>query len=106
MARIEQVWAGEKSWGAYFVDILGHTGIGAAASLLVVIPAVLLDWPWGAWLVPGELLALGAGTLREWRQYKKSGKLHLLDRVLDIAHHAFGPPVAWGLTLAVVAIVT
>jgi len=106
VARIDQVLAGEKSWGKYALDVLGHAAIGLGASLPAVIPGVLLGWPAWLTLLLGELLALTAGALRERAQYKKSGKLHLLDRVLDTAHHVLGPPIAFGLVHMVVALAT
>lgn len=98
MARIEDVLAGKKSWWSYGLDILGHAGIGAGASVLPI--AAMIFWGdagFGATQAVGQPIAVGAGALREFFQFKKSGKLHPLDRSLDIAHHVLGPPIAWCL---------
>ncbi len=97
MARIEQVLAGEKSWWKYALDVLGHAGLGAAFSVLPIAAVVWFGWPFGLAIAVGLPFALGGGALREFLQWRKSGKLHLLDRVLDVAHHVLGPPIAWGL---------
>lgn len=101
MARIDQVLSGEKTWGQYALDVLGHAGLGVAYSL----PVIFWTWPrWGTVvaIVAGLAVALLGGAIREFVQYKKSGKLHLFDRVLDVAHHALGVPIA--LVLAAVAL--
>lgn len=98
MARIEQVLAGEKTWGAYALDVLGHLGLGAAYSLPVIAAGVF--WlQLGAWrsLAAGLIVALFGGAVRELVQGLKSGKWHPADRILDTLHHALGPPVSLGL---------
>ncbi len=102
MARIDQVLAGEKSWGKYALDVLGHTGLGAAYSVLPIAAMVfLLDAGFGLAMAVGQPCALAGGAAREVLQFQKSGKLHLADRLLDVAHHALGPPVAWGIVLLI-----
>ena len=98
MARIDQVLAGEKSWGKYALDVLGHAGLGAAYSLPIVAFVVLrLDWDLVQAIWAGLVFALFGGIVREIVQYVGSGKLHIEDRVLDVLHHVLGPPIAWGL---------
>ncbi len=94
MARIEQILAGEKSWGDYSIDVLGHTALGLAYSLPVVWLNWFLGWGWGRGFWLGATAALIGGGVREWLQFRKSGKLHALDRSLDIAHHSLGVPLA------------
>ena len=104
MARIKQVLAGEKSWGKYALDVLGHAGIGAGASVLPIAGAVFgLDVGFGLAMAIGQPFAIGAGAFREWRQFEKTGKLHLLDRILDVMHHVLGPPIAWGIVKGIQA---
>ncbi len=110
MARIDQVLAGEKTWGAWWLDQLGHAGLGAAWSIPFIGAGLIwLGWgfwfSWGIGLVP----ALIGGAVRDFYfQWKKSGfdpdKLHPLDRSLDTAFHAFGPPIAWSLASLVIAV--
>jgi hypothetical protein len=95
MARIEAVLAGEKSWGQYALDVLGHAGLGTAYALPFEAAAIL----WFGWAVPvalglGAAAALVGGVLREIVQAVKSGKLHALDRALDALHHLLGGPIA------------
>lgn len=98
MARIEDVISGKVSKWKYALDVLGHAGIGAGASVLPIAAAVFfLHVGFGISMAIGQPFAIGAGAFREWRQYKKTGKLHPLDRSLDIAHHVLGPPIAWGI---------
>lgn len=86
MARIEQVWAGEKSWGQYSLDVLGHAGLGAVYSLPFIVLGIW--WEIGTSLFWFGVIwaALTGGIVRETLQYLKSDKLHLL-----------GPPIAYGL---------
>lgn len=102
MARIDEVISGEKSVWKYALDVLGHAGLGAAYSLPFIAWGVLAStWGFGFSMVAGIPIAFLGGLLRENYQFKKSGKLHLLDRVLDSAHHVLGPPIAWGLVTVV-----
>ncbi len=98
MARIDQVLAGEKSWGAYAVDVIGHTGLGLAYSLPVVAIANALNWSGSVLWFIGLAAALTGGFVREVTQFDKANyepaKLHLMDRTLDILHHALGVPLA------------
>ena len=98
MARIDQVLSGEKSWGKYSLDILGHAGLGAAYSLCAFIPTLIgLDVTPGFTFAAAYSCAILGAVIREAIQYGDSGKLHLLDRSLDVAHHLLGPPIAYGL---------
>ena len=97
MARIDQVLAGEKSWGAYALDVLGHAALGTAYALPFVIVAFFLGWGVGIQLAAGAVAALLGGVIREIVQHRKSHKLHLLDRALDAVHHLFGAPIALSL---------
>ena len=107
MARIEQVLAGEKSWGAYVGDIAGHLGLGAAWSIVPIAVVVFaFDFGFGLSMAVGQPCALAGGTWRECRQYRKTGKLHLLDRSLDVLHHVLGPPVAWAIVIGIRAAIT
>jgi hypothetical protein len=107
MARIEQVLAGEKSWGAYALDVLGHFGLGVAWSIGPIATVVFAaDFGFGLAMAVGQPCALAGGTWREWRQYRKTGKLHLLDRVLDVLHHVLGPPVAWAIVIGIRAAIS
>ncbi len=101
MARIDQVLSGEKSWGKYALDVLGHAGLGTAYALPVAALAVFFSWGAAVAIVGGSIVALIGGAIREVIQYKKSGKLHLLDRVLDALHHVLGGPIAFGIMLLV-----
>ena len=98
MARIDQVLAGEKSWGAWWLDQLGHTGYGAGLALPVEAAALL----WFGW-AGDTTIALGAGAAflggigREIYQGIKSGKLHPADRTLDALFFIPGSVVAFGL---------
>jgi hypothetical protein len=105
MARIDEVLAGEKTWGQYALDMLGHAGLGAAYSLVAIVPAVLFaDFGFLLCMAVGEPLALLGGALREWVQSTKAKHPHPLDRVLDVLHHILGPPIAYGLVRVVVAL--
>ena len=104
MARLGKVLAGEETWGAYALDVLGHAALGAAWSVFPIAVGVQwLDWgfwlSWGFGLVP----ALAGGAFREWLQWRKADyaleKLHLPDRIGDTLHHALGPPIGWGVAL-------
>lgn len=111
MARIDEVLSGEKSWGKYALDVLGHTGLGVAYSLPFVAAGVVwLDWGFGLSMAVGEPVAVIGGALREWLQWRKADyepeKLNLLDRVLDTVHHVIGPPIAFGLVKLVLDLVT
>ena len=98
MARIDQVLAGEKSWGAYSLDVVGHLGLGLAYSLPVVALANRLNWQGQILWLMGFAAAFTGGFIREWVQFEKTGyepaKLHLFDRSLDTVQHALGVPVA------------
>ncbi len=102
MARIEKVLAGEATWGAYALDVAGHTALG----LLYALPfEVLVLWfGWGIdWALGlGAVAALTGGVIREVLQYLKNRKLHLLDRSLDAAHHLLGSPIALVLAYLIV----
>ncbi len=97
MTRIDDVLAGDKSWGKYSLDVLGHVGLGTAYALPFVALATYFNLSNWIALSIGAAVALFGGALREVVQYRKSGKLHLLDRVLDAAQHPLGAPVALGL---------
>ena len=100
MARIEQVLAGEATWGEYGLDILGHAGLGAAYTWAISTAAtVALGWGGGPAVVAGSVAAPFGGLVREVVQGIKSGKLHPLDRALDVAHHLLGIPIGLGLWL-------
>lgn len=107
MARIEEVLAGDEPVWKYLLDVLGHLGIGAGASIGPIALAVLVfDAGFLVGQAVGQPCAIAAGTFREVRQYRKTGKLHLLDRVLDVAHHVLGPPVAWAIVIGIRAAIT
>lgn len=102
MARWDQVMSGEKTWGQYSLDVLGHAALGIAYSILPIAATVLwLDWGFMEAMMVGQPLALGFGALREWLQWRSTGyepeKLHPTDRILDTLHHILGPPIAFGL---------
>ena len=97
MARIEQVLAGEKTWGAWWLDQLGHTGLGAAYSLPAFILSIVFGWPLWAQFALAAFTALFGGAIREMNQYEKTEKLHLRDRVLDTVFHLPGVAVSFGL---------
>jgi hypothetical protein len=97
MARIDEVLTGEKTWSQYGLDVLGHAGLGAAYALPVAALGAWRDWQLAIVAVAALAFALGGGALREWIQARSTGKLHLLDRALDTAHHALGVPIAMGL---------
>lgn len=104
MARLGKVLAGEETWGAYALDVLGHAALGAAWSVFPIMAGV--HWlGWGFWLSWGFGLvpALAGGAIREWLQWRKADyepeKLHLPDRIGDTAHHVLGPPIGWGVAL-------
>lgn len=100
MARIGQVLAGEKTWGRYAVDLLGHSALGAAFALPATIACVLSGQIILALLL-GSIMARLVGLVRERIQYLRTGKLHLDDRLLDIMHHELGAPIALGIVLVV-----
>ena len=101
MARIEECIAGEESWWAYALDVLGHTGLGTAYALVPVAACVWLGWGTGWAMISGVVFALTGGVVREVVQYKKSGKPHLLDRSLDALQHILGAPLALGFMFIV-----
>jgi len=104
MARIEQVLAGEESWGKYWLDVLGHFGLGTAYALPIIGICLFLfppEWPLIYTLGFGAGASLFGGTLREIVQFWKSGKLHLLDRALDALQHLLGAPAALGIALLI-----
>jgi len=105
MARLDEVLAGEKSWGQYSVDVLGHVALGTAYALPVIASGIVwLDDPVPVVLGLGAVAALFGGVIREMVQAVKTGKLHLLDRSLDALQHLLGAPVALGIVLAVRAL--
>ena len=95
MARIGQVLAGEATWGAWWLDQLGHTGLGAAWAVFPT--AASIWWEIGEPIVVSSAAALLGGIGREIYQGVKSGKLHPLDRALDAVFHLPGAPIAYGL---------
>jgi len=100
MARIDEVLAGEASWGAWWLDFAGHAGLGAAYALPFQAGALLwLDWSIPTALGIGLGAALFGGVIREVVQCVKSGKLHPLDRSIDALTHLVGAPVALGIVL-------
>lgn len=105
MARIDQVLAGQKTWGQYALDVAGHAGLGGAYSLgPILLGLLVLDaGPWRL-LAAGELFALIGGVLREVLQWRSSGRLHLVDRLLDVAQHLVGPPIVLGLVYLIKAL--
>ncbi len=100
MARWDEAKAGEVSWGKWWIDQLGHFGLGAAYSTawtaiaIYVLPLIGVNL--GSWLIfaIGAALALFGGTLRELIQWSKSGfqmkKLHPTDRFFDAVFHIPG----------------
>jgi hypothetical protein len=98
MARIDEVLAGEATWGKYALDVLGHTGLGAAYTLAGALPTLLLGGGLGLAAGIGSGLSLAGGAVREILQASKTGKLHLFDRVLDTLHHLLGVPLGLGLS--------
>jgi hypothetical protein len=98
MARLDQVLSGEKSWGKWWLDQLGHTGLGTAYAL---------PFEWAAWtyidagvgivLVIGSIVALFGGVVREIVGAIRTGKPHPLDRVFDALFHLPGAVVALGI---------
>jgi len=104
VARIEEVLAGEESWGKYWLDVLGHAGYGAGLAL-PIIGLCLFFLP--SKCSPVYALAFGAGAallggvLREVYQFVKSKKLHLLDRILDALAFPLGAPIALGIALLI-----
>jgi hypothetical protein len=105
MARIDEVLAGEESWAAWWVDVAGHAGLGAAYSLPFEFLALWLGWGSGWAFGLGELVALFGGAARELYQGLKSRKWHLLDRTLDVAGHALGPLISFPLAYLVLRLV-
>jgi len=101
MARIDQVLSGEKSWGKWWLDQLGHFGLGTAYALPAVVLSVWLDWGTTIALISGGAGALTGGVIREVLQYHKSQQLHFLDRFLDTLFHIPGAPAALGIVLLI-----
>jgi len=104
MARLEKVLAGEATWGKWWLDQLGHTGLGTAYAL----PFEALTWIYfgagiGMTLMWGFLIALFGGIVREVVGLIKTGKLHPLDRTFDALFHLPGALVALGI-LAIIRI--
>ena len=97
MARIEQVLAGEEPWSAWWLDQLGHTGLGAAYSLPFVAWVLIAGGSTGLAIVLGVSFALFGGAMREVAQFAKSGKLHPWDRFFDVVFHLPGVAVSFGL---------
>jgi len=91
VARIDKVRAGEATWGEWWLDQLGHIGLGAIYSSVGTAIA-LFALGWGAWASLGLGLAFAAfgGALREIVQLAKSGKLHFEDRLYDFLFHLPG----------------
>ena len=105
MARIDEVLAGDATWGSYALDVVGHVALGMAYALPLEVLALKLGWGAGWALLLGELIAVLGGTLRELAQGLRSRKWHLLDRVLDVLHHVLGPPIALGLAYLVLRLI-
>jgi hypothetical protein len=101
VTRIDDVLAGNKSWGKYALDVLGHTGLGAAYALPTTALAVWLGAGVPLTLIIGCICALTGGVVREICQYMDTGKEHFLDRSLDALHHLLGAPVALGAVVLV-----
>jgi hypothetical protein len=103
VARIDKVRAGEATWSAWWLDQLGHAGLGAiystawTALALYVLPLIGINL--GDWVILaiGAVLSLFGGILREVFQLAKSGKLHLEDRFYDAIFHIPGAivPAVW-----------
>jgi hypothetical protein len=91
MARIDEVRVGEATWGEWWLDQLGHTGLGAIYSS-VGTALGLFVFGWGPWASFGfgVGLALFGGVVREIYQLVKSGKLHAEDRFYDAIFHLPG----------------
>jgi len=104
VARIEKVISGEEPVWKYFVDILGHTGLGAAYALPTSLAGVYLGCSPALILIVGCIMALLGGVAREVAQYMATGKPHPLDRALDALHHLLGAPVAWGIAVGIRAL--
>jgi hypothetical protein len=104
MARIEQVLAGEKSWGKYALDVFGHLGLGTLYALPTTVAGVYLGAAAPLILSVGVIIALVGGVCREIAQYMGSRKAHFLDRSLDALHHILGAPVAFGIAVGVKAL--
>lgn len=101
MARIDQVLSGEKSWGSWWLDQLGHLGLGTAwATIPVVILYGFLDHLAAAFWV-GSGAALSGGIGREIFQYLGNRKPNVRDRTLDALFHIPGGAVAVGLAALV-----
>jgi len=103
MARIEQVLSGEKTWGQYSLDILGHVGLGTAYAIVPVALYLFLNENACVLcaIVGGTLIALIGGMIREYIQFLKTGKDHFNDRFWDSIHHIIGGPTSVGLALLV-----
>jgi hypothetical protein len=102
MARWDQVMSGEKSWGKWWLDQLGHTGLGTAYAL--PFEAMALLWfgaPILMTLMWGALVALFGGVVREVVGLIKTGKLHPIDRLFDALFHLPGAAVALGIVLLI-----
>jgi len=100
VTRIEEAIEDPKLWPAYGLDVLGHAGLGAAYTWATSTAAtVALGWGGGPAVVAGSIAAPFGGLVREVVQGIKSGKLHPLDRALDVAHHLLGIPIGLGLWL-------
>lgn len=91
MARIGEVLRGEATWGEWWLDQLGHIGLGAIYSS-VGTALGLFVFGWGSWtsLGFGAGLALFGGVARELYQGLKTKKPHLDDRALDAVFHLPG----------------
>lgn len=105
MARIEKVLAGEATWGEWWLDQLGHAGLGAAWAAPVSVAGAWLGWCWELTLAIAAVTALFGGVLREVAQYAKSGKLHFWDRFWDSVFHLPGAPIVVGLAWLVKALI-
>lgn len=105
MARIDQVLAGEATWGRWALDQIAHIGLGTAYALLPV-GMVVLDTSWSipAALFLGFAAAGMGGIVREVVQTVATGKPHLLDRSLDALFHLPGGALALGIILAAQAL--
>jgi hypothetical protein len=91
MARIDEVRAGEATWGEWWLDQLGHAGLGAIySSVGTALGLFVIGWgPWAS-LGLGLSFALFGGVVREIVQLAKSGKLHFEDRLYDALFHLPG----------------
>lgn len=85
----------QRSWKVQLVNLLGHAiGFGmVGAGLAAFMFCWLIDAPNWLMLIPGPLFSL----LREFGQWRESGKPHILDRVRDVFEACIGAVAGWAL---------